>query len=598
MSAVPASPLISVIITSYNYLHFITQAIDSARAQTYPNIEIVVSDNCSTDGTVPALRERYAGDSRVRIFENEANLGEIVNSNRGFERSTGDFVMWLSADDWMYPHHLERLHQTFERAPFLDVVYSGAYFANEVGVVYTQRMRDSAFPFDYVDARDELVEMFTSSCPMCWPTALFRRSVFLDIGPERPEDGIHATDWELQIRMALAGKRFGYLAEPSLAIRMHDAQETGAAYHAGPRRLVDFLLILEMYLDHPGMQRLRGREASVAGFLRWMVDDTVAAGGPEVITPDVRERVAAVTAVLEARASAYEPARVHEQRVSVLLPVARSPVLAARAIDSVVRQTLGNWEIVLVDHGTISLRDLLDAHPQRERISYVRSPASLLPGRAYNLALRMARGEYLAFLSETNTFAPEHLATLADAISRSGGSAAAASARLVLEVHDPRFLHVEQIGDVGIFRGPDDPPELSLVADALPLDALLVYRRIRDRVGGFREIIPLLADYEFLVRAERDAPITLTPTVTVDVRAGIDLGGTLGPNLGHYLPVLDAVYREHPAPQLDGARKTHRAAVEHAIGKVAGSGTITAQAAAEFFATLAGHAVRPLLAAR
>jgi len=597
MSAAPTLPLISVIITSYNYLHFITQAIDSARTQTYPNIEIVVSDNCSTDGTVPALRERYAGDPRVRIFENEANLGEIVNSNRGFERSTGDFVMWLSADDWMYPHHLERLFAVFQRAPALDIVYSGAYFADEAGTVYTLRMRDSAFPFDYIDARDELVEMFTSSCPMCWPTALFRRSVILDVGPERPEDGIHATDWQLQIRMALDGKRFAYLAEPSLAIRIHGAQETGEGYHTGGRRLIDFLLILEMYLDHPGMERLRGRETTVAGFLKWMVDDTVAASGPDVFPADVRERVAAVTRVLEGRAAAYEPARVHERRVSVLLPVARSPVLALRAIDSVARQTFGNWEIVVVDHGPISLRELLEAHPQRDRISYVRAPVPLLPGRARNIALRMARGEYLAFLSEANTFAPEHLASLADAIASTGGTAAAASARLVLEVHDPRFLHIEQIGDIGIFRGPNDSTDLNLVADALPLDTLLVYRRIRDRVGGFREVIPVLDDYEFLLRAERDDAITLTPTVTVDVRVGIDLGGTLRPNLTQYLAVLDAVYREHPAPHLENARTTHRAAVERAIGTVAG-GTITAQVAAEFLATLAGHAIRPLLAAR
>src|SRR5579871_3452587 len=108
--AAAAKPLISVIITSYNYLQYITTAIDSALAQTYPNVEIVVTDNCSTDGTVPALRQRYAAEPRVRIFENERNLGELANSNLGLERSGGEFVTWLSADDWFYPHHLERLH--------------------------------------------------------------------------------------------------------------------------------------------------------------------------------------------------------------------------------------------------------------------------------------------------------------------------------------------------------------------------------------------------------------------------------------------------------------------------------------------------------
>jgi glycosyltransferase involved in cell wall biosynthesis len=418
-------PLISVIITSYNYLRFITTAIDSARAQTYPNLEIVVVDNCSTDGTVPALRERYAGDPRVRIYENERNLGELLNSNRGFEHSTGAFVMWLSADDWMYPQHLARSHRLFERAPQLDVVYSGAYFADEAGTVYTQRMPEAIFPFDYVDARDELVEMFTTTCPMCWPTALFRRSVFLDVGLEHPEDGIHATDWEMQIRIALAGKRFGYLVEPSLAIRIHEAQQTGAGYHTGGHRLTDLLLMFEKYIDHPGLERLRGREAAVAGFFGWVVDDTIAASGRDVFPPEVHARIATVKRVFEERAARYEPAQVHERKISVVLASTRSPVLTARAIASVAAQTHPNWEIVLVDAGALPLESWLDGLPERERISYVRATMPLTPGGRRNLALRMARGEYLAFLGESNVYAPGHLAALAGAAARSGARAAA-----------------------------------------------------------------------------------------------------------------------------------------------------------------------------
>jgi glycosyltransferase involved in cell wall biosynthesis len=587
-------PLISVIITSYNYLRFITTAIDSARAQTYPNLEIVVVDNCSTDGTVPALRERYAGDPRVRIYENERNLGELLNSNRGFEHSTGAFVMWLSADDWMYPQHLARSHRLFERAPQLDVVYSGAYFADEAGTVYTQRMPEAIFPFDYVDARDELVEMFTTTCPMCWPTALFRRSVFLDVGLEHPEDGIHATDWEMQIRIALAGKRFGYLVEPSLAIRIHEAQQTGAGYHTGGHRLTDLLLMFEKYIDHPGLERLRGREAAVAGFFGWVVDDTIAASGRDVFPPEVHARIATVKRVFEERAARYEPAQVHERKISVVLASTRSPVLTARAIASVAAQTHPNWEIVLVDAGALPLESWLDGLPERERISYVRATMPLTPGGRRNLALRMARGEYLAFLGESNVYAPGHLAALADAIARSGARAAASAARLVLELYDPRFLNIEQIGEIPILRGIADPPDLSQVADALPLDALLVYRSFRDRIGGFANL-PVLDDFEFVIRVERDGAIAFAPEPTVEVRVGIDLG-PLGPNLPRYVATLDAVYNIHAAPHLAAARASHRSAVERAIATVTANTSINAQGAAELLATLAGRAVRPLLA--
>jgi glycosyltransferase involved in cell wall biosynthesis len=587
-------PLVSVIITSYNYLHFITQAIDSARAQTYPTIEIVVVDNCSTDGTIPALRARYGDDPRVRIFENATNLGESRNSNRGFELSSGEFVLWLSADDWLYPGHIARLHSVFEREPRLDIVHAGAYFADVDGRVYAQRMPDAIFPFDYVDARDELVEMFTTTCPLCYPAALFRRSVFADVGLEDP-DGPHASDWEMPIRMALAGKRFAYLADPSVAIRMHAGQQTGIGYHTDGRRVSDFLEIVEKYVDHPGLERLRGRETAVAGFLRALVDETTAAGKPDVLTPDVRERAATIVRRFEERAAAHEPARVRERKISVLLPLARSPQLAARALASVARQTFANWEIVVVDHGALSLRDWLDGHPLRERISYVRSAAPLAPGRARNVALRLARGEYLAFLDEDDTYAPDHLESLVATIERSRAKVAAASARLVLERADTRFLRIEELGDIRIFRGRDDP-ELGLVADALPLGALLVHCSIRDRAGRFGESTPLLDGFEFLIRVANAERIAFAATVTLDVRVRVDLSSTLGTNLPHYLQVLDAVYAAHPAPQLGALRAAHRTAVERAIGAI--SGTVSVQTIAELYAALAGHAVRPQVAGR
>jgi glycosyltransferase involved in cell wall biosynthesis len=586
-------PLISVIITSYNYLHFITTAIDSARTQTYPNVEIVVVDNCSTDGTVPALRERYAGDERVHIYQNERNLGEQHNSNRGFELSTGEFVMWLSADDWMYPQHLMRHYQVFEKAPQLDVVYSGTYYANEAGTVYAQRMPDAAFPYDYIDARDELVEMFTTTCPICWPAALFRRSVFADVGLETPEDGIHATDWEMQIRIALAGKRFGYLAEPSLAIRMHRAQQTGAQYHAGGHRLTDLLLTFEKYRDHPGLERLRGREQGVAGFFGWVVEDTVASTGPDVLPPDIRARCDALKRTFEDRARQYEPARVRDRRISVILPIARSPVLAERSIASVTQQTHPNWELVVVDACPVPLASMIDLHPERNRISYVRAAATLAGGPARNVALRMARGEYLAFLGEGNVYAPEHLATLADTIASSGSRAAATGSKLVLELHDSRLLAIQGLGEVGIFRSAADPAALTFVADALPLDAMLVYRSIIDRAGRFAELAHF-DGFEFAIRVERDGGIAFAPAVTVAIHAGIDLA-PLGPHLGTYVGMLDAIYNTHAAPELAAARSAHRAAVERAVAALAANPSITAQGAAELLATLAGHVARPML---
>ena len=68
MTPVERFPLISILIPNYNYVRYVATAVDSALAQTYPNIEVVVSDNCSTDGAWELLNERYGADPRRRLM--------------------------------------------------------------------------------------------------------------------------------------------------------------------------------------------------------------------------------------------------------------------------------------------------------------------------------------------------------------------------------------------------------------------------------------------------------------------------------------------------------------------------------------------------
>ena len=400
-------PLISVIITSYNYLHYITTAIDSALAQVYPNIEVVVTDNRSTDGTVPALRARYLGDPRVRIFENETNIGERADAVRGHALARGEYCLWLSADDWLLPGHVDRLFTIFDHEPQIDVAHSNAYYADAAGRVWTIRQLSGQLPFDYVDARDELIDMLVTNCPLCWPAAMFRHTLFDEILLAELNPDIQCSDWEIQIRMALARKRFAYLHEPSVVLRLHDLQGTGRKYSESSRNTMDFVAMLERFIDHPQfVERLRGREIGIVALMQSFVDTANRATNDGAFARADEARVDAVTARLRERAAAYAPAEVRSRRISVILSVPQSPQAALRAIDSVGAQTHDNWELVVVDHGPFPLGELLRAHPLWPRMSYVRSPLSFSSGRARNFGMRLARGEYLAFLTRTTPLRP------------------------------------------------------------------------------------------------------------------------------------------------------------------------------------------------
>ncbi len=93
-------PLVTIGIPTYNQGHYIKDAIESALAQRYPNLEIVIADDCSLDNT-KKICERYLGDNRVKYFRNETNIGRVLNYRKLFyEYASGDWYVNLDGDDY------------------------------------------------------------------------------------------------------------------------------------------------------------------------------------------------------------------------------------------------------------------------------------------------------------------------------------------------------------------------------------------------------------------------------------------------------------------------------------------------------------------
>jgi glycosyltransferase involved in cell wall biosynthesis len=107
-------PLISVGLPVYNGERYVGKAIESVLAQTFPDFELVICDNGSTDGTERICRDYVANDGRIRYFRNATNVGAAANFSRVFEISTGQYFRWLSADDLIAPTALERCLNALE----------------------------------------------------------------------------------------------------------------------------------------------------------------------------------------------------------------------------------------------------------------------------------------------------------------------------------------------------------------------------------------------------------------------------------------------------------------------------------------------------
>ena len=107
-------PLVSLVVPTYNRAHLVTRAIDSALAQTWRDIEIVVVDDGSTDATAAALAA-YAGNAAVRVIRHPLNRGATAAKNTGLNALRGEFASILDSDDELVPHAIETLIAAFDR---------------------------------------------------------------------------------------------------------------------------------------------------------------------------------------------------------------------------------------------------------------------------------------------------------------------------------------------------------------------------------------------------------------------------------------------------------------------------------------------------
>jgi glycosyltransferase involved in cell wall biosynthesis len=138
-------PLVSVCMPLYNTERFVAEAITGVLKQTHRNLELIICDNCSTDGSLAIVEELARRDSRVRLVRNRRNLGYAGNLHKVLLLARGDLMMVHCADDLAVPTALERLVGLFSLAPSAPghiIAISDYYFSDSGGrplAVHTQR---------------------------------------------------------------------------------------------------------------------------------------------------------------------------------------------------------------------------------------------------------------------------------------------------------------------------------------------------------------------------------------------------------------------------------------------------------------------------
>ena len=127
------SPLVSVIMLTYNRANLVPYAIQSILNQTYQNFELIIINDASTDNTSDII-SKYAKDPRIKIITNTTNKGIVYNRNLGIKLSQGKYISWLDDDDLAEKNKLE------EQVKFLEKHQDITILGTQISLLGSQRM--------------------------------------------------------------------------------------------------------------------------------------------------------------------------------------------------------------------------------------------------------------------------------------------------------------------------------------------------------------------------------------------------------------------------------------------------------------------------
>ncbi|MBN1181559.1 MAG: glycosyltransferase [Bacteroidales bacterium] len=229
MSIESNNPLVSVAVITYNSARYVLETLESVKAQTYANIELIISDDHSSDNTV-SLCQLWIEEKRERFIRTEMitvpeNTGVSANCNRAIQAAKGEWVKFIAGDDVLLPNCIKdnidyvvmnpEAHIIFSQVKAYNKTFEDKSFTRNIPGEFPTNLMDPEFT-----ARDQYELLLLSDRITYTPSYFFYKQTVLNVGGYDETDKL-VEDYPMWLKLTAAGKKFYYFHKPTVGYRIH-----------------------------------------------------------------------------------------------------------------------------------------------------------------------------------------------------------------------------------------------------------------------------------------------------------------------------------------------------------------------------------------
>jgi len=494
---------ISCIITSFDHGRHLAGAIDSVLAQTRPVDEIIIADDCSTDGSREMIEAYARRDDRIRPVLRERNIGVAANRDLAVRAARHPWITTLDGDDLFYPNKMERELAMIENAQEEAVVCSNVILFQGDGLIF--RHHDVS----YVDgaSTDHLVDLFAARRRPLPRDLLLPKRLFEKAGGFDHELPIYE-DWDFKLRLAALGVPWRWAGCVGVAYR-RDGIGLSSAPAGRHRQVIERILEknrqqIETWAAHSlrtlRFEALHPFNGPAAWFGR--LQQSRRADPSRGADTDPPARLPGGYVVPERKAGAHGASNgPRNPMISVITPCLDRANYAREMVESVRAQRAVDVEHIVVDGG--STDGTLDVLAEYKDVELVSEPDRNLY-EALNKGLRRARGDIVVILNSDDYFEPDVFADVAVVF---------ADDETVEMVTGGTTLFVDEGDRRRIVRTTTAPAELELslynvLLGSPHMNARFFRRSLLDRIGPFDDRFDIVSDRDFLIRLYLCRPVS------------------------------------------------------------------------------------------